>query len=332
MAHEFETGIFIKDRAWHGLGTVIQEAPSFEDALRLAGLDWTVSTRPLLVDGDSTATPITTGHKAVVRDSDQTVLGVVGARYCPLQNAKAFEPFQPLIDSGLVELSAAVSLRHGQRIAITAKMKGADADVVPGDQISGFLVFYQGHDGLLGASYQQSNTRIVCANTLAVAMRAGDNGKEKRVTLRHTAGINQQVDAITMSFEQGVSRFYSSIENYKTLTRKQCNRPETYFKAVLKMSEKTNGLLPVVYGSLPEVLPAIEPDTTGKRQLAQLLEAYETQPGRDFAPGTYWQAANAVTYWVDHVRGRSTETRLNASMFGEGSIIRNRAFDVALAA
>lgn len=313
MAHEFETGFFVGKPAWHGLGTVLQCAPTIDEALIQAGLNWTVSCRPLLTtDG----LPVTTGHKATVRDTDQRVLGVVGSRYVPLQHEKAFQPFGPLVDSGLVTLEAAGSLRGGSRVWILAKLKDATADVVPGDAVKGYLLFYTGHDGTLRASYQHSRTRVVCMNTLSAAIRAGDAGTEQRVQLVHTASINQQVDKLTGAFALMAETFRGDIDAYQFIASKQCAKPELYFRDVLQIPEKTIG--------------QDQPDDQGKRQMQALLESYETQPGRMFAAGSYWQAYNAVTYWLDHERGRSADTRLNSTWFGDGANIRNRAMVIAL--
>src|SRR5690606_15761772 len=101
MAHEIESALFIGQPAWHGLGTVVQQAPSLDDAIIMAGLDWTVSTKPLFLgDGRKVAA------QGVIRDTDQSILGVVGPTWTPLQNAEAFRWFQPLVAAGDVTLEA----------------------------------------------------------------------------------------------------------------------------------------------------------------------------------------------------------------------------------
>ena len=66
--------------------------------------------------------------------------------------------------------------------------------------------------------------------------------------------------------------------------------------------------------------------------MTQLTEAYETQPGKQYAAGSYWQAYNGLTYWLDHKRGRSDDNRLNNSWFGNGGKVRDRGLELALAA
>ena len=95
MAHEIETAFYNKEPAWHGLGTVVSEAPTSADALKLAGLDWDVVQEPLfLKDGIEVE-----GKKANVRSTDRTVLGVMGDHYKIVQNTEAFSFIDSLLDN-----------------------------------------------------------------------------------------------------------------------------------------------------------------------------------------------------------------------------------------
>jgi phage/plasmid-like protein (TIGR03299 family) len=202
MSHEFETGFFVKEKAWHGLGTILDKPPTIDDALRLAGLDWTVSTRELSAEINGNGYETVDGFKLIIRDSDHAQLGVVGAKYEIIQQAKALEVFQPLVESGLVTLEAAGSLRGGRRIWILGKIVGANADVMPGDEIRGYVVFYTSHDGSLRTAYQRTKIRVVCDNTISAAEAAGKGEeKEDRILIRHTGDVNARIDRIKGQFE-----------------------------------------------------------------------------------------------------------------------------------
>jgi hypothetical protein len=116
MAHEItatDTMFSVGTTPWHGLGTVLDSPPTVAEALRLAGLDWTVRTEPIsawLPDADGVFSDVTVPGKAVIRDTDNAVLGVVGAKFNPLQNAQALAWFQPWLDSGRVTVWALVSV------------------------------------------------------------------------------------------------------------------------------------------------------------------------------------------------------------------------------
>ena len=87
MSANVETMFYVREKPWHGLGTMVQEAPTSADALRLAGLDWTVEARDMWLNGGYEPIP---GYKANVRSSDNKVLGVVSDKYRIVQNADAF--------------------------------------------------------------------------------------------------------------------------------------------------------------------------------------------------------------------------------------------------
>lgn len=109
MSANVETMFSVREKPWHGLGTIIQEACNSQEALRLAGLDWEVNQVPVLYNGKAT------GHQFNVRSSDDSVLGVVGARYKPVQNADAFAFTDELI-GGDVRYETAGSLANGKRV------------------------------------------------------------------------------------------------------------------------------------------------------------------------------------------------------------------------
>jgi phage/plasmid-like protein (TIGR03299 family) len=146
--HELETGFFVKEPAWHRLGTVINEAPSIEEGLKLAGLDWQVVEMPISLTGSP---DVISSHKALVRTTDQSVLGVVGKGYTPLQNVEAFSWFDFLIDQDIATLEAAGSLKEGKKIWILARFK-EEAEVIKGDPIHPYILLANSHDGMMGVN------------------------------------------------------------------------------------------------------------------------------------------------------------------------------------
>ena len=88
MAANVETMMYVREKPWHGLGVEVSEAPNSEDALRFAGLDWNVRQENVF----NSRGGVIKGFKANVRDSDDSVLGVVGDRYKVVQNRDAFKP------------------------------------------------------------------------------------------------------------------------------------------------------------------------------------------------------------------------------------------------
>src|SRR5688572_10442934 len=144
MAHEItatDNILSVLETPWHGLGVVLNNPPTVAEALRLAGLDWTVRTEPIFAslpsidaDGSWSYAPRQAPGKVVVRNDTNTILGTVGAGFTPLQNARALEWFQPWIDSGTVTIETAGSLRGGAVVWALAKIK-SDPIVIKGDDV-----------------------------------------------------------------------------------------------------------------------------------------------------------------------------------------------------
>ena len=138
MSAAVETMMYVREKPWHGLGTMVAEAPTSADALRLAGLDWQVNSEPISVSGKEVA-----GYKANVRSSDEAVLGVVSDRYKVCQNTDAFE-FTDNLVGGEVRYETAGSLFGGKKIWLLAKLP--DTEIL-GDKTEPYLCFTNSHDG-----------------------------------------------------------------------------------------------------------------------------------------------------------------------------------------
>ena len=162
MSANVETMFYVRETPWHGLGTRVEEAPTSADALRLAGLDWRVEQQPVtLVDG--TAIP---GYRANVRSTDKKVLGVVSDRYKIVQNEDSFSFTDELI-GGDVRYETAGSLSGGKRVWLLAKMP---AEKIAGDEVDPYLCFSNTHDGSGSIRVCMTPIRVVCNNTLNLAM------------------------------------------------------------------------------------------------------------------------------------------------------------------
>lgn len=163
MSANVETMFYTRVKPWHGLGTLVEEAPTSADALELAGLDWQVIQKDLFTaDGFSVD-----GFKANVRESDDQVLGVVTNRYKVVQNQDAFAFTDALLGEG-VRYETAGSLQNGRRIWILAKLP--QRYIISGDEITPYLVFMNSHDGTGAIKAAMTPIRVVCQNTLNLAL------------------------------------------------------------------------------------------------------------------------------------------------------------------
>jgi phage/plasmid-like protein (TIGR03299 family) len=177
MAHQFESGMFVRQPAWHGLGTVVQSAPTTAEALRLAEMDWHVAKEPCY-DKRNRLVPDTWLN---VRDKDNAILGVIGNRYINAQPVDAMDFIDGLIGKD-IELDTAISLFGGRRICLLAKAPARD---ILGDAIQPYVFVTTSFDGSSPTLAGTTITRIVCNNTLDMAKA----NATRRFTVRHTANL-----------------------------------------------------------------------------------------------------------------------------------------------
>lgn len=179
MSANVESMFSVREKPWHGLGTIIQEACNSEEALRLAGLDWDVNQIPVTYNDKAT------GYQFNVRSSDDTVLGVVGGRYKPVQNKDAFAFTDELI-GGDVRYETAGSLSSGKRVWMLAKMP--DTKILD-DVVEPYMCLTNSHDGFGSLKVCMTPVRVVCQNTLNMAL----NNAKRTWNVRHTGNIQNKL-------------------------------------------------------------------------------------------------------------------------------------------
>ena len=271
MSANVESMFSVRQVPWHGLGTIIQEAPDSEAALKLADLDWTVKQVPVLYEGQET------GHQFNVRESDNRVLGVVGGRYKPVQNAEAFAFTDELV-GGDVRYETAGSLADGKRVWMLAKMP--DTRVLD-DVVEPYLCLTNGHDGFSSLKVCMTPVRVVCQNTLNMALR----GAKRTWTVRHSGNINAKME-----------------EAQQTLGLAQ-----DYMKEFAEEAEELYSIKvsPAQFKELSNTLFPITDEMSRRKEEAQYLLQCQLKEAWDMADlgnikGTGWGLINAVSDTSTH--------------------------------
>lgn len=182
MAANVESMFYTRQKPWHGLGTRVEEAPTSADALHLAGLDWQVKQEPIYTDNGN----VIPGYKANVRDSDRRVLGVVTDRYKIIQNQEAFAFTDSLLGEG-VRYETAGSLQEGRKVWLLARLPREY--IISGERISPYLVFSNTHDGSGAVKVALTPIRVVCNNTLNLALSTAS----RSWSMIHTGNINDKI-------------------------------------------------------------------------------------------------------------------------------------------
>ena len=183
MAANVESMFSVREKPWHGLGTIVMEAPSSAEALRLAGLDWEVVQEPVCTGYGE---PVE-GYRANVRSTDRRVLGVVSDRYKVVQNVEAFRFTDELLGKG-VRYETAGSLQEGRKVWLLARLPREY--IIAGERISPYLVFSNTHDGSGSVKVAVTPVRVVCNNTLNLALTTAS----RSFSMMHTGDIRGKIE------------------------------------------------------------------------------------------------------------------------------------------
>lgn len=307
MAHMVETAMLAHLPAWHGLGVVVETEQTAEKAIALAGLDWTVELSKVAAVVPGGFSPISDDFKAVVRSSDQRILGIVGNRYRPVQNKAAFDFFDSVVGEGKAIYHTAGSLSHGSRIWIQAKLP-EDMILANGEKIEKYLLFTNTHDGSSPIRMLFSPQRVVCANTLNMALSGGRN---EGVSIRHTSSLEAKIQEAkrALGFATEYYKEFEQVANSMLLTP----FTEAQMKNVVANMFKADEGCPV------------PTRTQNNRDL--VMDLFKgAGKGMDTIKNTSWGAYQAVTEFADHHRstravGETTEreAKLNSVWFGSSA-------------
>ena len=313
MAHELEMVngeaqmAYVGNVPWHGLGTKVEHDLTPGDFQKVAGLDWTVEKQPL-----TTATGIPIKNKeALVRTSDNSVLDVVGTGWNPVQNSEAFEFLHDYVMAGDMEMHTAGSLKDGQMVWALAKTKES-FELFNGDQTDNYFLFTNPHQFGKSINIRMTPIRVVCNNTLTLSL---SQSSDKMVTVNHRKAFDPDMVKEQMGIAKEKMEQYKSMAAFLGGKRATGDNVIQYFNEVFgaPAKAKEDGVLPF---------------TSRNAKIA--MENLNTQPGANFAQGSWWQAFNSVTYMTDHLQGREGDSRLQSAWYGRNRKVKLNALDKAL--
>lgn len=312
MAHEIESMFYRNETPWHRLGQRVIEIPTIEEAIVAAGLDWEVTMKDLFT-GDGTQVP----NKAVVRTTDDSVLGVVGQNYQPLQNIDAFNFFNPFLENNQATLETAGSLRQGKRIWVLAKINKDPLEIVKNDTVEKFILLSNSHDGTMSVRAGFTPIRVVCANTLAMSIQ--DSGSQL-IRLKHTKSLNENLERVSEIMNIANQSFEATAEQYKYLASREISSSdlEEYVKLVF-------------VGPQYKKMEA-EGKKPARDVLPKVLRLFEEGHGAQMqgVRGTYWAAYNAVNEYLGYEKGTDEQARLDNMWFGQSAVTNEKALKVAV--
>ncbi len=322
----------VKERAWHGLGKIVDQYPTSAEAIKFAGLNYRVEKRPLFTydTENHTGDPDTDllipeievpNYFATIRTDTEQVLGVVGKDYEVVQNVDAFEFFDAIVGGGdgiLYETAGA--LGKGERIFITAKLPGY-VRIGREDLLEQYLFLTTSHDGFGSITAAFTPIRVVCNNTLNAAMRNHTNA----IKIRHTASANDRLKTAhelmgissTLSAElQGIFNQWAQVRITDKEVKKLIQIAMAPNKEVLKNLEagKTDELSTTYTNIVDKVY---------EYALSSPTQQMET------TAGTVFGAYNAVTGYFQNVRNyKDGEAKFKSIIEGTAKLRAQTAFDL----
>ena len=310
MAANVETMFYTRTAPWHGLGTRVLEAPTSSAALSLAGLDWKVVQKPVFTaDG-----LFISGFKASVRDRDSQVLGVVSDRYKVVQNEDAFAFTDELLGEG-VTYETAGSLQNGRRTWILAKLP--QRYIIRGDEIDPYLVFMNSHDGTGAIKAAMTPVRVVCQNTLNLALSTA----RRSWSTIHTGDIHGKL--------QDARNTLLYADRYMAALGKTIEELSLQKLSDRQVLEYIDALFP-----LPEDASEVRKKNLGKLKEDLKLRYFEAPDLQHVGKNAY-RFVNAVSDFATHARPLRERSSYRESLFGrtvDGNVLIDRAFGIVKAA
>jgi phage/plasmid-like protein (TIGR03299 family) len=310
----------VKEKAWHGLGQIVQDYPTSEEAIQHAGLNFEVVKLPIFTSGETDYNEVKNFYATQRTDTAQT-LGIVGSKYEIMQNKTAFSFFDSIVADGKIFYETAGALGNGERIFITAKLPDV-LRISRNDEIEKYLFLTTSHDGSGSIMAAFTPVRIVCNNTLNMALKNHSNA----VFIKHTANAGDKLHQA------------ARIMNIQNTTGEIL---ETLFKkwARVAVSDKeTKKLIALAMAPNKEVFAAVATDAKRfdfSRQFedvcGQVWEYAQTADSQQMetTKGTIFGAYNAITGFYQNVADYKTpNSKLNSIMFGTGLDRTKKAFEI----
>ncbi len=306
-----------KAAAWHGLGHQVDEALTSADCIRMAGLDFTVTKHPAMVQLGDTFQIIPSAYSTVRTETDGTQypIGVVGERYEIVQNIASFDWFDSIVGDKCAMFHTAGALgANKEKMFITAKLPDFIRVGANDDMIEKYLLLTNTHDGSGAIQVKFTPVRVVCQNTLNAALK----GVGDTVSIRHTKNYATRLELAKKVL--GISHvLFGELDTiFNSMAEKRMNSTEfaAYLNAVIGIGKDED-----------------EETSTRKKNIRETILQYsETDVTQREIAGSVWGAYNAVTGYVDHLRlkDKARADRMEINLFGSGFKMKQEAYALAV--
>lgn len=309
--------------AWHGLGQVVKNAMTWQEAMKLANMDYEVNKSQACIAIETPSGIVFNEFKdrfGTYRTDTNDLLGMVSDRYEIVQNKDAFTFFDSIIDAGEAIFETAGVLGNGERIFVTAKLP--EDMLVNGEVCNKYIILTSSHDGTSGIIAGLTTVRIVCNNTLQAALSDLSN----KVSIRHYSGAK---DRLSEAYKvMGIASAYMK-------------EVETIFNKMANVGLESEKLKEYIFDVMkPEYVPVtateeeqVKISSTLINKVDSIFDFAMNHPTQNTAAagGTVWGAYNAISGYYNFIKEYKTdEQKFTNQMFGNDGKKIAKAFNKAL--
>lgn len=317
MSHLIEKMAYVGHTPWHGLGSKLSDNQPIEIWQREAGMDWDIQESPVHFKTSAASDVLSQTfieQKVLFRSDTLQPLSVVSKRYQVVQPRDILEFYRDLTEMFGYQLETAGILKEGRKFWALART--GNSVVLKGDDVvDSYILLATSCDGTLATTATPTTVRVVCSNTLAIAV----NGAPQAIKVPHST----RFDPVAVKHHLGLaaSNWEEFMYSMKTLSERKVSKAEAteYISRIFTDAD---------------ALKTMPGKVTNLRALNRVTELYEglgMGAGLPAAIGTAWGLLNAVTQYVDHERkARNSEYRMDSAWFGQGASVKQRALEVAL--
>lgn len=314
MAHEIHikngtaSMAYVGATPWHGLGQKLTEGATIEQWIREAGMNYELlSANAMFHDGK--AGREFPGRKVLFRSDDGAPLGMVGDKYQVVQPREVVEFFRDLAEDHGFQLETAGVLFGGKKYWALARTPESFR-VGKRDEVKGHLLLATACDGSMSTIAKYVATRVVCNNTIQMAL--GEGGSQVKV--RHNAQFKE--DAVKAELGLFKDSFSAFAETAQALGKAKLSSAQAVQFLIKLMGDPTK---------------PVEEQSANVENMKAIADKFTAQNyiGADLSGDTAWGLVHCVTEWVDHSRGKGQDRRLEYGWFGGGMDLKMNAFKVA---
>ncbi|AVH14899.1 DUF932 domain-containing protein [Acinetobacter indicus] len=340
MAHQVEQMAYVGDTPWHGLGNQLTQNQPIEVWAKQAGMDWRIESSDVSYmaqneRGQSIIMPYEE-QRVLYRSDTHAPLSVVSQRYQEVQPMEILEFYRDLTEQSGFELETAGVLKGGKKFWALART-GQSTALKGKDVSNGYILLATACDGTLATTAQFTNIRVVCNNTLAIALR-GQSSSAGVVKVPHSTKFD--ADKVKQQLGISVRAWDEHMYEMKQLTQRKVTQGEAaaFFDAVfnntsMSVADQEENIIQF-YRNMATPNPAKEKSEPNGRAMAKVMDMFNGQ-GRgaelSSAKDTAYGLLCSITEFADHERrAMSTDHRLDSAWFGAGAALKQRGLEQAL--